>query len=86
MLDRSREASSPAWLRKFAPLIGAVMTLTIGAGLAITAISLAANGCDCEGALGPAWLWLVLLAIAVASAVIGLALMLRFLRRIRFER
>jgi len=81
MLDRSCEASSPRWMRAYAPLVGAMLALAAAGWLTYGGIDYARNGCDCHEPLFPEWIWVVLLGVSVPFYGVALALIVRVIKR-----
>ncbi len=81
MLDRSREASSPRWIRAGAPLVGVAVALAAAGWLTYGGVDYARNGCDCHEPLFPDWIWVVMLGLALPFYGVALALFVHVLRR-----
>jgi hypothetical protein len=77
MLDRSREASSPRWMRAYAPLVGAAVALVAAGWFTYAGIDYARNGCGCRDPLFPDWIWVVMLGVAVPFYAVAFALVVR---------
>jgi hypothetical protein len=77
MLDRSREASSPSWMRLAAPLVAATLALIAAGWLTYAGFDEARDGCGCDEPLFSGVRWVGMIAVAVLLYAGALALIVR---------